>query len=542
MSLRERLLFLVEHYDERQRDVLMKQEVENMLTRRLPMTIYRIEGMSRENLRISGLHGERFPYLRIQSKQAEANVGVLYIISEDRKRIYLTMMEMASPFHQKEIRFLTPDHHRILKDEDIVIGTSIEATEFEEGAALYIPYNVEDFPTERQLKEDLIIMMQFYEQYLNVHAQEKQMTSDKDLIHHIYHYLKGTGFYYELSDVANVYFSLKTKPFVILSGVSGTGKTKIAQLFAESIGASEDNGQIALLPVRPDWSDSSDLIGYTDLKGEFRKGLFLKMIERALNNPSKPYIIILDEMNVARVEHYLSDILSVIESRKWKEGRIVTYPLLPGHKSFRDVYLPANLFVIGTINMDETTHSFSQKLLDRTNTIEFNTIKLDAFDFLLEEEREKPSTQVIQLQSQFLHLKDVYHQYRELVQEITIELIKINDILAQMDLQIGYRVRDEVCFYMVYAIKSGMFTFDQAFDFQILQKVLPRIGGSDYNTLEGLKELYHYSTSTVLDEVVDTAILEAEQIRFPKSGRKLMDMIKRFDRYGYTSFWASTTY
>ena len=99
-------------------------------------------------------------------------------------------------------------------------------------------------------------------------------------------------------------------------------------MFAESVGATEKNGQLALIPVRPDWNDSSDLLGYVDIKGDFNNGPLTKVIENAEKNPDFPFFVILDEMNLARVEHYFSDILSVMESRKWQGEEIVTSTLL----------------------------------------------------------------------------------------------------------------------------------------------------------------------------------------------------------------------
>jgi AAA domain (dynein-related subfamily) len=141
-------------------------------------------------------------------------------------------------------------------------------------------------------------------------------SSDQQGIDHIHSYISNKGFYYEQKEIINLYLSLKTKPFVILSGISGTGKTKIVQLFAESLGATADNGQFALIPVRPDWSDGSDLIGYRDIKGDFQAGPFTKVLIEANKpeNRDNPYFVLLDEMNLARVEYYFSDLLSVMES------------------------------------------------------------------------------------------------------------------------------------------------------------------------------------------------------------------------------------
>ena len=102
-------------------------------------------------------------------------------------------------------------------------------------------------------------------------------------------------------------------------------------------------------------------------------------------NPEDPYFVLLDEMNLARVEHYFSDILSVMESRKWQDGKMVTSTLLRDESENKEIKLPTNLYIIGTVNMDETTYPFSKKVLDRANTIEFNRVELSNLAFLKEQ-------------------------------------------------------------------------------------------------------------------------------------------------------------
>lgn len=98
----------------------------------------------------------------------------------------------------------------------------------------------------------------------------------------------------------------------------------VVRWFAESLGATEENGQFTVIPVRPDWNDGTDLIGFEDLKGEFQKGPLTDVLLRAIEDPIRPYFVLLDEMNLARVEYYFSDLLSVMESKKWQDGKQVS--------------------------------------------------------------------------------------------------------------------------------------------------------------------------------------------------------------------------
>lgn len=158
---------------------------------------------------------------------------------------------------------------------------------------------------------------------------------------------------------------------MILAGISGTGKTRLVKLFAEALGATRDNGRFRLIPVRPDWSDPADLLGYKDLSGRFQPGPMMQVFVEARQpeNRHQPYFICLDEMNLARVEHYFSDLLSVLETQEWREGEIQTQALISpatlgnpeDERTYGGLGIPENVFLIGTVNMDETTHPFSKK-------------------------------------------------------------------------------------------------------------------------------------------------------------------------------------
>jgi MoxR-like ATPase len=357
------------------------------------------------------------------------------------------------------------------------------------------------------------------------------------VIEHINRYIAGKGFYYEKDEIINLFLSLKTKPFVIISGISGTGKTKIVQWFAESVGATEKNGQFSLIPIRPDWNDGSDLLGYVDIKGEFKEGPLTKVIKNAHQNPDLPYFVLLDEMNLARVEYYFSDILSVMESRKWENGEVVSSTLLSSDVYGKDLTLPNNLYIIGTVNMDETTHPFSKKVLDRANTIEFNRVNLGNLSFLTELEEVEPKViSQDRFASKYLHLKNVYKENKEIVARATDELVRINESLQLINAHVGYRVRDEICFYLAYNEGSNLMKFENAFDHCILQKILPRIAGSDTRVEQLLRGLFSLFANQDYEEDAQNDLQNA---KYPRSAVKVAEMLGRLRNDGFTSFWVS---
>lgn len=363
--------------------------------------------------------------------------------------------------------------------------------------------------------------------------------TNSDLLTHIHTYINSRGFYYTKEDLYNFYLSLRSKPFVIISGISGTGKTKIVELFANSVGATEDNGRFKMIPVRPDWSDSSDLLGYLTLQEEYKKGPLADLVEHAMNYPDLPHFVLLDEMNLARVEYYFSDILSVMESRKIDmNGRATSSYLIDpnlyqkeafGESEVGPLRLTNNIYIIGTVNMDETTHPFSKKVLDRANTIEFNRIELNHFDFLSGLGVKEPAKLISNdnLEAKYIQLIDVFGTHRKLIEKVSMDIEEINRHLSKINAQVGYRVRDEICFYMIHNSDAGLLNENEALDFCYMQKILPRISGGQVvgEVLQGLKELWTEQT-------------EESQIHpYPKSFAKVEEMLRRLRDNGFTSFW-----
>ena len=368
----------------------------------------------------------------------------------------------------------------------------------------------------------------------------------KDILKYIDDFIKSKSFIYEINDLSNFYLSLKVKPFVILAGISGTGKSKLVKLFAESIGATSENGQYNLISVKPDWNDSTELLGYKNIKDEFVAGKLLKVIEEAskAENRNKPYFVCLDEMNLARVEYYLSEYLSILESREFKGEEIITHKIFPEEyldqdNKYKGLIIPDNLYIIGTVNMDDTTFAFSRKVLDRANTIEFSKVDLELLDFL----KEPIKNTILEnefLKTRFLNIKEAVNIDENYVNEVNKKIVDINNILKPYSKHFGYRVRDEIIFYMLENKLSHLLDENTAFDYQIMQKILPSIIGSEESIKDILIKLYEYCVYDVkLDpngDYVEEAFENLHKAKYKLSANKIIMMLRGY-RDGYTSFW-----
>ncbi len=381
----------------------------------------------------------------------------------------------------------------------------------------------------------------------------EKVVTVKDTIQNIKKYIAAKGFSYEDGLIENFYLSLKSKPFVILAGTSGTGKTRLVKLFAEAIGANNANGRYQMVSVRPDWSDSTDLFGHVDLNGRFIPGTIIDFVKRAELDTNHPYVLCLDEMNLARVEYYLSDFLSVMETRDVNEqGNIVSASLVSSNYygldknaagKYGTVKLPENLFIVGTVNMDETTFPFSKKVLDRANTIEFSYVDL------MPQEVVADSIPAMDLPNSFLKTKYLFLQQCadevETVQGYCAELKSINEILQKANVHVGYRIRDEIVFYMLNNKETGLLAENVAFDNELMQKILPRIQGSSASVKNMLCELFKFCAGdyegyqTEADDISSKMLKVAKnpECKYKNSAKKIAFMVRRFEEDGFTSYW-----
>ena len=258
---------------------------------------------------------------------------------------------------------------------------------------------------------------------------------------------------------------LAHKHFVILSGLSGTGKTLLAIQYALTVHGFTTMGArdplLFVCPVRPEWTDPSGLTGYEDrLSDRYVVPPFLEALLVATANPASPVFVLLDEMNLARVEYYFSDILSALESRHDLQLHSSGVPMegstggeVPAH-----LRVPSNLFLIGTINVDETTSPLSDKVLDRAVVIDMSDVDLAAFFQAL-------STREADLADSIAACQPV--------------LSMVNDLLVPHGLGFGYRLTEEFVRYHAFATATLNRPSDEIIDDQLVQKALVRLRGSE---------------------------------------------------------------
>ena len=364
--------------------------------------------------------------------------------------------------------------------------------------------------------------------------------------------------------------ALRTKPFMLLAGISGTGKSRIVREMAKACWKEGDPEygknhprNFCMVQVKPNWHDSSELIGYVSrLNGEkFVVGPFLRFMAAALKEPEVPYFLCLDEMNLAPVEQYFAEYLSVIESRKLNlDGTITTDPIIEYENT--DAYgslidqlfdtpeerkayktdeggkrltIPQNLFVVGTVNMDETTFSFSRKVLDRAMTIEMNEVDLHGgLERGAGNEIGYISNSIIGDAAEGC---DIYEDNRKLCDQVLAYLEQVNAILEGTPFKIAYRTRNE---FLMYAVNRQFLAPEsqlwQTLDEMTSMKILSRIEGDSDRTQAVLEKL-----KTLLEEQIVSNIPPAEEDELAVksiSATKIDEMLAKLKATGFTSYWA----
>ena len=373
-------------------------------------------------------------------------------------------------------------------------------------------------------------------------------------------FVAGQGFVYAPWEIAAYACALRTKPFAILAGVVGVGKSRLPQLVAEGTG-----GACAVLPVRPDWTDPADVLGYADLHGRFRPGALLQAARRAADDPARQHTLVLDEMNLARPEHYLAEVLSRIEGRT----RAGTPPLLndgptDAPPEWATLGLPPNLALVGTVNVDESAHPISRKVLDRAFTLD-----LAPGSLLLQEDAEPAEATVWPAEAwqplalRLSELAELSDDESAAIERAIGALEEASAILRPAGFAVGYRTRDEVALFALHAR-----AFPDAFrtaegervdplDLALVAKLLPRLSGGHRAFRDALHTLAAWAANSdspprpgeesprdLLDRFAagrpDSLPRSGGALpgaRFPRTAARLARMAERLHDDGYAAFF-----
>ena len=351
--------------------------------------------------------------------------------------------------------------------------------------------------------------------------------------------------------------SLCTKPFVICSGLSGSGKTKLAQAFAQWITAQEE--QYLIVPVGADWTNREPLLGYPNAlnKDEYvspENGVLDLMI-RAKNDYDiyladknkipKPYFLILDEMNLSHVERYFADFLSTMESgdkiplHKINNTELIVPP---------SIKLPKNLFIVGTVNIDETTYMFSPKVLDRANTIEFRLTEKNLEDFIVS----KIKLNMDLLKSEGSYMSDSFmamalQETDKNLKPTEADLKLFFSELKKAGAEFGYRTASEMG-RLMYMLENLGESGDDLLDIAIMQKLLPKLHGSRNKLTKVLPILGGFCLKNnseikekYLDKFMSNSLTEINlssdtNIKYKISFEKICRMYKNAIENGFASY------
>lgn len=358
-------------------------------------------------------------------------------------------------------------------------------------------------------------------------------------INSIIQLIKETGLLYTDKLIKRFAFSLMAKRFLILSGLAGSGKTQLALAFANAL--IEDKKQLCVVCVGADWTNREPLLGFPNAlqANKYEKpesGVLDLLIEaNKEENKNKPYFLILDEMNMSYVERYFADFLSVMES-----GESIS--LWSGEGDVPQcISLPKNLFIVGTINVDETTYMFSPKVLDRANVIEFKISPNEMENFLKEMkpvDRNSINGKAAGMGSSFVQLASVTELDKD-----DKAVNALNDFfgeLKKVNAEFGYRTATEIFRYIAQAKKNddtdNKLSEDEIIDSAIVQKLLPKLHGSRKKLEPVLYKLWDLCLPKDKREIVDMVSENVDKANYKESADKILRMYLSANANGFTSF------
>ena len=311
-------------------------------------------------------------------------------------------------------------------------------------------------------------------------SEEQDTLKEADFLERLSETADRSGFLYDKDDLINFHISLKSSRLTILAGMSGTGKSGLVRLYGRALGLPES--RVRFLAVRPSWMDDGDILGYVDMKNMVYRsadtGLAELLIDAAAH-PDEMFLICFDEMNLARAEHYFAQFISVLEKEENPVIRLynpsLRAKLYNGDAYPAEIPIGRNVLFTGTVNVDESTYHFSDKILDRANVI---TLHQGRFHDLLslgkKEKTEWPEMPASLFESFCVH------EGLGLKEEELDLLDALNDAFHKSGIQcgIGFRIACQMGRYLENIPQGLSFTREEGLDAQVVQRILTKLRGS----------------------------------------------------------------
>ena len=491
------------------------------------------------------------PWIAILDKQITSStrtgVYIVFLFSSDYKHVYITLNQgttvpgqFGPRLGKKEVSNNSKRIRELLNVQDSVLKTDGNADIADEryrlGAIYYTLWNVNDAKEGERL---LNFYLNIYNKYKQLQQQTTHQVTPKPTqdtmkfsiisITDVIESIQSTGLIYSAELIKRLAYSLMAKPFVILSGLAGSGKTQLALAFVKCLSESIDE-QVCTVAVGADWTNREPLLGYPNAlkSGEYvmpESGV-LQLLMRAVEHPDKPYFLILDEMNMSVVERYFADFLSAMESgeniKLWNGSEVVP----------SEISLPKNVFIIGTINVDETTYMFSPKVLDRANVIEFKISQEEMSEYLektVNVHPEAADSACADMAVDFVKEAKSQVAKDEAHKDILISFFKE---LKKVNAEFGYRTVNEISRYLHFAKDMDD---NSAIDTAILQKLLPKLHGSRKKLVPVLTALWGLCLDNGNNIDIETEF-KKENFKYSESAEKIQRMYHAVVDNGFTSF------
>lgn len=518
-----------------------------------------------ENLKIEGSIGKgnktAYPWIGIfnnlVSTGATNGFYIVMLFSDDFNDLYLTLNQGSTQQSLKQIEgyrnYVYSKFNKIegfnkgrLPEKSLVKLKEYNSTnigrKYEETNIFYRHYNIDSI-IEEDFIEHLKKIIEIYIKCANDYSEatiEKKNENEEFNSNTFYEDLVKANLKYEKSFIDRFIASLLTKPFVLLTGLSGSGKTKLAQAFVKWL--CKDESQYAIISVGANWTNRDPLLGYINALDTNNyihpENDCLKILINATKpeNQDKPYFLILDEMNLSHVERYFSDFLSSMES-----GEDIKLHSTNNNEVPQKINISKNVFIIGTVNIDETTYMFSPKVLDRANVLEFKVTNDMMKEFL--ENPVKIDMQDIYSKG-FLMNNDYMKKYLKTYNDFENKEFIVNGLLnffnelKDLGAEYGFRTATEIFrFIAILREITPDIEVEKCIDYAIVQKLLPKVHGSRKRLQPILKKLGELCLmdNSSFEEYLSGKI-ELENIKYPVSLEKINRMYSRLLNDGFTSF------